>query len=249
MYGFCSLPLIPLRASASHSSEMVDQLLFGDTYELLSQTEEWCEVALCRYQYHGWISLKQHTPITDNEKKLVELWPAVVGEPFAAVTLRGKATLLPMGSRLPREAEVTVANIALQHTTTQQQSIATPLESALKLFNAPYLWGGKSCMGIDCSGLTQTTFRVSGAGLPRDASQQALAGREITSLAEATANDLMFFHNEAGKIVHVGIYMGDNKIIHASGRVRIDTVDNIGIMNCETGQYSHKLCSIRRITL
>ena len=87
------------------------------------------------------------------------------------------------------------------------------------------------------------------AGLPRDASQQALAGREITSLAEATANDLMFFHNEAGKIVHVGIYMGDNKIIHASGRVRIDTVDNIGIMNCETGQYSHKLCSIRRITL
>ena len=238
------MPVLPLRSEARHSSEMVDQLLFGDTYELLSLREEWCEVSVCGYSYRGWISRKQHTPLTEGERASVERWPLIVRKPVASVTLCGRETLIPMGSRLP-EADVAVCGIAIHHDLSGA-SLQTPIEVALQLYGAPYLWGGKSCMGIDCSGLSQLAYRLCGIMLPRDASQQALVGSAVgNDIPEA--NDLLFFHNEAGRVVHVGIYMGGGKIIHASGRVRIDPVDAVGIVNTDTGQYSHRLHSIRRI--
>lgn len=121
------------------------------------------------------------------------------------------------------------------------------VESAIKLLETPYRWGGKSVMGIDCSAYVQLCAKVAGYKLPRDASQQVKLGKTITSLKEAQSGDLAFFENENGRITHVGILLSGDKIIHASGKVRIDSIDKKGIYNKELESYTHKLSVIKRL--
>ncbi|MDE5743932.1 MAG: C40 family peptidase, partial [Bacteroidales bacterium] len=121
------------------------------------------------------------------------------------------------------------------------------LKSAAQWLNTPYLWGGKSIFGTDCSGFTQTLYRIYGIQLPRDAKDQAGAGEAVIFLDEAKAADLLFFDNENEQLVHVVIYMRNSRIIHASGMVRIDTIDHQGIYRQDTKNYSHKLRLIRRM--
>ena len=102
-------------------------------------------------------------------------------------------------------------------------------------------------MGMDCSGFSQVVHRIVGNDLPRDASQQVELGDTISFVEEAQAGDLAFFDNEEGNITHVGICLGGGDIIHASGSVRIDKLDHIGIFNADKGTYSHKLRVIKRI--
>ena len=121
------------------------------------------------------------------------------------------------------------------------------VEDALMYLNAPYLWGGRSPFGIDCSGFTQVVYKINNIIIPRDAYQQAELGQGYSFIEEAEAGDIAFFDNDEGKINHVGILIGRNKIIHASGKVRIDTLDHQGIFNKETNSYSHKLRIIKNI--
>ena len=121
------------------------------------------------------------------------------------------------------------------------------MENAMMYINAPYLWGGRSPFGIDCSGFTQLVYKIAGKKLPRDAYQQAEIGQTLSFVEEAQSGDLAFFDNEEGSIVHVGILLQDNEIIHASGKVRIDKIDHQGIFNVDTKRYSHKLRLIKKI--
>ncbi|HNC29596.1 MAG TPA: C40 family peptidase, partial [Cyclobacteriaceae bacterium] len=112
--------------------------------------------------------------------------------------------------------------------------------------NAPYLWGGKSPFGIDCSGFVQMVFKINGYKLQRDSAQQAKQGKNV-SFQDMLPGDLMFFKNKENQIVHVGIFMGDEKIIHASGKVRIDHVNEEGILHMESRVYTHSFSLARRI--
>jgi len=118
---------------------------------------------------------------------------------------------------------------------------------ALQYLNAPYLWGGKSILGIDCSGLVQVVFAMSGIQLNRDASEQVESGQAIDSLSETKPGDLAFFENSNGKIIHVGILLNSHQIIHASGWVKVEAIDSTGIVSAQTGEYTHKLRAIKRI--
>jgi cell wall-associated NlpC family hydrolase len=122
------------------------------------------------------------------------------------------------------------------------------LLQAVRFFlNIPYLWGGKNAMGMDCSGFTQIVMSLFGKKLPRNASEQASCGHEITTLSKSKAGDLVFFDHEDGKISHVGIVIDPERVIHCSGRVKVEKLDETGIFNAEAGSYSHHLVTTRRI--
>src|SRR5690606_19751564 len=127
------------------------------------------------------------------------------------------------------------------------QSRTQLLKTAFMYLNAPYLWGGKTPFGIDCSGFTQMVYRLNGYMIPRDASQQAKIGEPLSFIEESEVGDLAFFDNEEGNIIHVGIIMEDNYIIHAHGKVRIDRLDHLGILNIDTGRHTHKLRVIKKV--
>lgn len=246
-----------MRASASDKAEMVNQILFGDTVEILEHQLAWSLVRCTYDNYEGWIDNKQYKILTDEESAYVNSWNVVVGVSHCIInvsslyingTQRASAPMaIPMGSRLPEENSCTVAGINIKHKYELSHESSTALKAVAGFLNAPYLWGGKTWMGVDCSGLTQTVFKVQGISLPRNASQQALCGKTVPSIEVSEPGDLLFFSNPEGQIVHVGIKFTDAAIIHSSGRVRIDSVDEKGIFNHEEKCYTHHLCAIRRI--
>ena len=119
-------------------------------------------------------------------------------------------------------------------------------KNAYSFLNAPYLWGGRTVFGIDCSGFTQLIYRMNGIKIYRDAKDQIKNGRFIDNFSDAKAGDLAFFVNENGLVTHVGIIGANSKIIHASGHVRIDSLSEDGIWNDTLSIHTHKLHSIRR---
>ena len=118
-------------------------------------------------------------------------------------------------------------------------------KTAFMYLNSPYLWGGRTPLGIDCSGFTQIVYKINGLKLSRDAHEQANQGQTLSFIEESEAGDLAFFDDPEGKIVHVGLLLEDHYIIHAHGTVRIDRIDQSGIYNGET--HTHKLRMIKKL--
>lgn len=256
MYGICNLSLVPCRKSPSDRAEMVTQLLFGECFEVLEENEKWVKIKNGHDQYISWIDKKQFQPIsfkTFSAFSKETRFSLDLVHPISA----GKENAFPviLGSSLPGLAgtELEIGETSYSYDgqtvkpTNTRNSRASIAEYAYFYLNAPYLWGGRSPFGIDCSGFTQMVFRLTGVPLQRDAWQQALAGETINFVEEAQAGDLAFFDNAAGKITHVGILLGNNKIIHASGKVRVDNFDHYGIYNEEKKLYSHQLRIIKSV--
>ena len=256
-YGICLLSVVPCRKEAANTSEMVTQLLFGEHYSVKEQTEEWVQIVTAYDHYECWINKKQHTKISEATFKLLELQtPIVTTELMQLITNKtsGLTFPIPIGATLPgflnNECKVEQNVFAFEGSSVNssyKKDAKAILATAELFLNAPYLWGGRSVFGIDCSGFTQLVYKLNGYKLPRDAYQQAELGHPLSFVEEAEAGDLAFFDNEEGKIIHVGIILDNQRIIHASGNVRIDKFDHYGIFHSENKKYSHMLRVIKRI--
>lgn len=258
-FGIADLSIVPMRSEQSERSEMVSQLLFGELYEVLEMTDKWVFIRLVHDGYEGWIDRKMYVPVTDDyAAKFREEEPVLATEVFNIVTKDGDYgnKLLVSGSAFPFfNADTKKMQVGEDTYTLVSKMKEVGIDSlrdlvignALMYYNTPYLWGGRSPYGIDCSGLAQMVYRMVGIGLPRDASQQVLVGQDFSFVEEALPGDLAFFGDDAGAISHVGILWEQNRIIHASGKVRVDKIDHQGIFNEELKRYTHNLKVIKRI--
>lgn len=252
MFAICNLASIPLRSEPSDRSEMTSQLLFGDFFEVLEEKDQWSRIKLSFDDYEGWVDSKQYFQITPSEYEMLQNARLQCAADLVEYITTPNNLLIPipLGSdlRFLNFPTINASNFQFDGAYSQQSDQKNQLlETAFLYLNAPYLWGGKSPFGIDCSGFTQMVYKLNGHKLLRDASQQATQGEALSFIEEAEPGDLAFFDNEEGKIIHVGIIMGDNYIIHASGKVRIDRLDQFGIYNIDTGRHSHKLRVIKKI--
>ena len=252
MFAICNLAIIPLRAEPSDRSEIVSQVLFGEHFELLEKQKQWRKVKLHFDQYEGWIDEKQFQLLNSDEFHALNQLPIVLNGDLVEYITYPPNQLLPitLGASL---AFLTIDAINQSgfsfdgQIRTGVQPKSSLLETAFLYLNAPYLWGGKTPFGIDCSGFTQMVYKLNGYHLLRDASQQASQGIPLSFIEESEPGDLAFFDNEEGNIIHVGIIMENNYIIHASGKVRIDRLDHLGIFNPETQKHTHKLRVIKKV--
>ena len=254
--GICRLSIVSVRAEGRESSEMVTQLLFGDHYTVQEKDQkgEWLKILIHFDEYEGWINYKQHFAISEAYfNELSDLDYKACGEICGRLQLKDESFNLVFGSLLPLTAHELFdlkEQLHFQGKTLavrKSRDFTVLKELAFQYINTPYLWGGKTPFGIDCSGFVQMIYKLAGYSLKRDASQQARQGRAVPGPAEAKPGDLAFFDNANGKIVHVGMILENKKIIHASGKVRIDYLDEKGIFIKENEIYTHRLCLIRRL--
>lgn len=237
-----------MRAEPTDRSEMVNVVLFGEAFEILERQPKWIKIRLQHDGYEGWIDPQMCTLISEEEYERIRTAPKYFNSATASEIKdeNGCVFSLTKGACFPglEGNEVKIGPRKFHFDGPLQNSSknrSTLIETALSYTGTPYLWGGRTTFGIDCSGFTQMVYRMNGIYLPRDASQQAKKGTTLSFLEECQPGDLAFFDNAEGAIVHVGIVMEDYKIIHASGRVRIDTLDHSGIYNEELGRHTHKL--------
>lgn len=246
-YGICNLSVVPLRAEASDVSEMVSQVLYGEHFKILEIRKKWSRIRLAFDSYEGWIDNKQYLTITEADYSDFENKELILSSDLVDFVTAQDNQLFSicLGSTISASENLK------QFFEGKSISGILPkkhlIETALLYLNTPYLWGGKTPFGIDCSGFTQMVYKLNGYKLLRDASQQATQGEALSFIEESEPGDLAFFDNEEGKITHVGIIMADNYIIHAHGKVRIDRLDHSGIFNYELRNHTHKLRVIKRI--
>jgi len=234
---------------------MVSQLLFGETFELLEEQHDFFHVRNDWDDYEGWINKNQVTILSGTEQQsLTATEKTFVHFPFKTIRDQdGLDFLIPAGSTFylnnDKSFKIRDSNFTMEHLEGTGILADEPaiLAAAKKFLYSPYLWGGKTLFGFDCSGFIQVVMKMAGIGIPRDASLQVHCGEAVSLLNEAKLGDLAFFDDEEGIITHVGILISPEQIIHASGFIRTDPVDHQGIFNESAGRYTHSLRTIRRI--
>ena len=243
----CVVPVSPVRSQSSHKSEMVSQLLFGDVVIIKEEDKEWHRIAVQYDGYEGWCTSGHLLPISGLQ---INNPPAFTGEWVNKMYVNDVAMFLPFGCDISLFLDGAIGKTAFRYEGKLLPATESPLLQQVigfsKIFlNTAYLWGGRSVFGIDCSGFSQLVYKLSGVRILRDAWQQAGDGIAV-QWGEHKPGDLAFFHNDEGKVVHVGILLDQLTIIHAAGKVRMDRFRENGIINQDSGIKTHTLSGIRR---
>ena len=266
----CLQPYIPMRESAGESAEMVNQLIFGDTFRIVEELPRWYHIIRDCDDYEGWIDWKTATLISERDYQLYVMHARealLLRQPFNLVTRQrdGQASTMHLswGSRIYNLDDMgvsfsmhgmrydvpsmTYVNPMSATSMSRKACAKYLLQQASLLVNVPYLWGGCTAFGVDCSGFTQTLFRFVNIPLPRNASQQALLGDAVT-YEERECGDLAFFNREEGsdRITHVGLCDDNGNILHCSASVHFDEFRPEGIWSRERNELTHNLVCIRR---
>ena len=256
-YGVCRLSVVPVRSDHKDTAEQITQLLFGDHYEVMevSPDRQWCRIRIYADQREGWLSCRQHHAISEEYFQQINKTDYKITTDVASPVLYKKSPLtIVMGSIVPISSselfkiEEQFAFNGESKGLGQRRDVDFIKLIARKYLSSPFQWGGKSPFGIDHSGFIQIVFKISGDPLPRELKQQAVQGKKIDSLDDARPGDIAFFAAKGNAISHGGIILEDDRIIHAAGHVRIDAINEEGIIILETKVYTHFLHSIRRVT-
>ncbi|HUS87529.1 MAG TPA: C40 family peptidase [Bacteroidales bacterium] len=240
---------IPLRKGPSHKTEMGTQILFGEKFYIIEKAGDWRKIRINWYNYTGWVDKSQVDFIPASDKGDSD----IISKRVVVRKSDGTYMTIEPGSEVYSLSEDRKSFFAGNEKYDSDEPIEVALSgesisaTALKFLNAPYLWGGRTPAGIDCSGLTQIVYKLHKIRIPRDSYEQAERGVTIDFLSDALPGDLIFFDDDSGKICHVGIYYDEGKILHCSGRVRIDVIDHQGIYRDDLKKYSHRLRVIKRI--
>lgn len=247
----CENVFVPLRSGPSHKSEMLSQILFGEKYTIIDQSGHWYKIETIFDNYTGWIDINHLQQSEDKNGSTGQ----ILNRSLLCFKNDKTRLVLEAGCEIfdpdfenkifsvGTDKYGTCSDFSDQYVTIDE-SIA---DTAMRFINSPYIWGGRIPSGIDCSGFVQLVLKIHGTAIPRDSWQQATTGESVSFIEEAIPGDLVFFDDDRGKISHVGMILSKGLVIHASGRVRIDTIDHQGIYKNEIKGYSHKLRTIRRI--
>lgn len=253
-FGICHLNCIAIRKEPSDQSEMVSQLLFGEVFQVIVEDSDWVRIHVDYDFYEGWVLKFQVSELTEDKfKSLSEGKKHFSNEMVTYFNdHKNQPQILTLGAVLP---EFDSGHFILNEQNLEfegdvlygSKSKSDLVHTAYKFLNTPYLWGGRTPFGVDCSGFTQMVYRINGHQLFRDAHQQASQGEVLSFIEECEPGDLAFFDNEEGEIVHCGIILANNYIIHCHGKVRIDRIDSSGIYNVDTNRHTHKLRVMKQL--
>jgi gamma-D-glutamyl-L-lysine dipeptidyl-peptidase len=252
MFGICNLSIIPLRIEPNDRSEIVSQVLFGEHFEIIEKVNQWARIKLHYDDYEGWIDSKQYQLISEENYARLSKEAIILNSDLVEYITAANNALIPItiGASLSflNHSDINCENYEFEGLKVSGEKLKSNIVTTSYMYlNAPYLWGGKTPFGIDCSGFTQMVYKLNGYKLLRDAFQQSSQGEVLSFIEESEPGDLAFFDNEEGKIIHVGIILENNYIIHASGKVRIDRLDHLGIYNADLNRHTHRLRVIKKI--
>jgi hypothetical protein len=248
-WALATLSVSNLRTEPDHASELASQVMMGTPLKILNCSEKWCRVQTPE-NYIGWMDTSGLERVTQKE---LDRWkqsnrylfncmsgyvydtPGKKGEVVSDIVLGDlfeveSAVKGFLKIRIPdgRNGYVRKSDcISFNDWSHLQPNVKSILSVASQMMGFPYLWGGTSSKGVDCSGFVKLVYYTQGVILARDASQQARYGEPVdfSNMNNLQPGDLLFFGRSSRHITHVGIYLGKGNFIHASGRVHISSID------------------------